>query len=209
MLMRDKGLFKRLLEISYKHQLHHLGSYFSCLDTLDEIFSDMENDDIFILSNGHAAVALYVILEKYHSINAEELLIDLGEHPKRDEERKIYCSTGSLGMGITVAVGRAISNRKRNVYCMISDGECFEGSVWEALQYAEEAQLDNLKIYVNANGYAAYREVNLKNLENKLKAFNSNIQFKKTKVEYFGLSGISAHYDQLTEEQYQLGIDSL
>lgn len=209
MLMRDKYLFKRLLEISYKYQLHHLGSYFSCLDTLDEIFSEMENDDIFILSNGHAAVALYVILEKYHSINAEELLLDLGEHPKRDEERKIYCSTGSLGMGITVAVGRAISDRKRNVYCMISDGECYEGSVWEALQYAEEAELDNLKIYVNANGYAAYREVDLKNLENRLKAFNSNIQFKKTKVEYFGLSGISAHYDQLTEEQYQQGIDSL
>ena len=112
-------------------------------------------------------------------------------------------------MGITVAVGRAISDRKRNVYCMISDGECYEGSVWEALQYAEEAELDNLKIYVNANGYAAYREVDLKNLENRLKAFNSNIQFKKTKVEYFGLSGISAHYDQLTEEQYQQGIDSL
>ena len=209
MLMRDKYLFKRLLEISYKHQLHHLGSVtFSCLDTLDEIFSEMENDDIFILSNGHAPVALYVILEKYHSINAEELLLDLGEHPKRDEERKIYCSTGSLGMGITVAVGRAISDRKRNVYCMISDGECYEGSVWEALQYAEEGT-GQFKIYVNANGYAAYREVDLKNLENRLKAFNSNIQFKKTKVEYFGLSGISAHYDQLTEEQYQQGIDSL
>jgi transketolase len=207
--MRDKNLHKRLLEISYKNKLHHLGSYFSSLDTMDEIFSEMSDNDIFILSNGHAAVALYVTIEKYHSINAEELLSDLGEHPKRDEQRKIYCSTGSLGMGITVAVGRAISNRKRNVYCMISDGECYEGSVWEALQYAEEAELDNLKIYVNANGYAAYREVNLKNLENKLKAFNSNIQFKKTKVEYFGLSGISAHYDQLTEEQYQQGIDSL
>lgn len=207
--MRDKNLHKRLLEISYKNKLHHLGSYFSSLDTMDEIFSEMSDNDIFILSNGHAAVALYVTIEKYHSINAEELLSDLGEHPKRDEQRKIYCSTGSLGMGITVAVGRAISNRKRNVYCMISDGECYEGSVWEALQYAEEAELDNLKIYVNANGYAAYREVDLKNLENKLKAFNSNIQFKKTKVEYFGLSGISAHYDQLTEEQYQQGIDSL
>ena len=85
-------------------------------------------------------------------------------------------------MGITVAVGRAISDRKRNVYCMISDGECYEGSVWEALQYAEEAGLDNLKIYVNANGYAAYREVDLKNLENRLKAFNSNISSKKLRL---------------------------
>ncbi len=207
--MRDKNLFKRLLEISYKHKLHHLGSYFSSLDTLDEIFSDMKKEDIFILSNGHAAVSLYVILEKYHSINAEELLLDLGEHPKRDEERKIYCSTGSLGMGITVAVGRAISNPKRNVYCMISDGECYEGSVWEALHFAEEAKLDNLKIYVNANGYAAYREVDIENLEQRLKSFNSNIHFKRTKVDYFGLSGISAHYDQLTEEQYKQGLDSL
>ena len=63
------------------------------------------------------------------------------------------------------------------MFIVISDGECYEGSVWEALHFAEEAKLDNLKIYVNANGYAAYREVDIENLEQRLKSFNSNIHF--------------------------------
>ena len=88
--MSDKKLFKRLLEISYKHQLHHIGSYFSCLDIVDEIFSKMDEDDIFILSNGHAAMSLYVVIEKYFGFDAEKLLMDLGQHPKRDEERKVF-----------------------------------------------------------------------------------------------------------------------
>lgn len=55
-------------------------------------------------------------------------------------------------MGITVAVGRAIANQNRNVYCMISDGECAEGSVWEALRFSNDYGVSNLHIYVNANG---------------------------------------------------------
>ena len=73
--------------------------------------------------------ALYVVLEKYFGIDAEELLEKHGHHPHRDELNKLHCSTGSLGQGITVAVGRAIANPNRDVYCLISDGECAEGSV--------------------------------------------------------------------------------
>jgi transketolase len=207
--MSDKKLFKRLLEISYKHQLHHIGSYFSCLDIVDEIFSKMNEDDIFILSNGHAAMSLYVVIEKYFGFDAEKLLMDLGQHPKRDEERKVFCSTGSLGMGITAAVGRAYINRNRDVYCLISDGECSEGSVWESLQFAHEQNLDNLKIFVNANGFAAYREVDLDWLERKIKVFHPKVNFKRTTVEYFGLNGISAHYDQISEEEYVKAIELL
>jgi len=61
----DKNLIKRLLDISYENQLHHLGSYFSCIETIDDIYKQMNANDIFILSNGHAAVALYVVLEKH------------------------------------------------------------------------------------------------------------------------------------------------
>ena len=112
-------------------------------------------------------------------------------------------------MGITAAVGRAFVNRNRNVYCLISDGECFEGSVWESLQFANEQNLDNLKIFVNANGFAAYRSINLDRLEEKIKVFNPKVKFVRTTVEYFGLIGIAAHYDQITEEQYLTAIESL
>jgi len=204
-----KNLYRRLLDICYHNKLHHLGSYFSSIQILDNIYKQMSKDDIFILSNGHAVVALYVILEKYHGLDAQELLDKYGEHPKRNELDKIFCSTGSLGMGITVAVGRALANPKRNVYCMISDGECSEGSVWEALRFSNDYGLKNLKIYVNANGWSAYDPVNLILLENRIKAFNYNVKFIRTSVNHFGLQGLDAHYTNFTEEQYQEAIKSL
>ena len=79
----------------------------------------MKDDDIFILSSGHAALALYVCLEKYKNIDAEFLFEKHGGHPHLDEDNGIYCSTGSLGLGITVAVGRALANEKRDVYEVI------------------------------------------------------------------------------------------
>ena len=141
--MSDKNIIKRLLDISYENQLHHLGSYFSCIETIDDIYKQMDDDDIFILSNGHAAVALYVVLEKHFGLNAEMLLKEMGEHPKRNELKKVHCSTGSLGMGITVAVGRALADKNRKVFCMISDGECSEGAVWESLRFINELLMFN------------------------------------------------------------------
>ena len=205
----DKQLIRRLLEISYKNKLHHLGSYFSSIETIDEIYSNMKENDIFILSNGHAAVALYVVLEKHFGFNAQHLLDEMGEHPKRNEQKKVHCSTGSLGMGITVAVGRAIADENKDVYCMISDGECSEGSVWESLKYINENNLKNIHIYVNANGWAAYDSVDLVYLEKRLKSFLPNVKFIKTTVEMYGLTGLSAHYVNFTEEQYLKALDSL
>ena len=82
-------LKKRIAEIAFKHRLGHLGSYLSSVDIVDEMFSKMEKDDIFILSAGHCALALYVCLEKYHGINAEDMFLKHGGHPHRDEENKI------------------------------------------------------------------------------------------------------------------------
>ena len=207
LLMKD--LYKRLLNICYERQLHHLGSYFSALQIIDQIYSEMDKDDIFILSNGHAVVALYVILEKYYGLDAVELHEKYGDHPKRNELDKLHCSTGSLGMGITVAVGRALANPDRNVYCLLSDGECAEGSVWEALRFAYENKVTNLKLYVNANGWSAYDTVDLDYLENRIKAFHPNVNYVRTTVEHFGLKGLHAHYTNFNEEQYKEALASL
>ena len=183
-------LYRRLLDICYENKLHHLGSYFSCLHIIDDIYKNKKEDDIFILSNGHAVVALYVILEKYYGLNAQELLDKYGEHPKRNELDRIHCSTGSLGMGICVAVGRAVGNPNRHVHVMISDGESNEGSVWEALRYINDP-------------------VDLTTLENRVRAFCPSAKFHKTTVEHFGLQGLHAHYTNFTEEQYKEAIASL
>ena len=207
LLMKD--LYKRLLDICYERQLHHLGSYFSALQIIDQIYSEMDKDDIFILSNGHAVVALYVILEKYYGLDAVELHEKYGDHPKRNELDKLHCSTGSLGMGVTVAVGRALANPDRNVYCLLSDGECAEGSVWEALRFAYENKVTNLKLYVNANGWSAYDTVDLDYLENRIKAFHPDVNYVRTTVEHFGLKGLHAHYTNFNEEQYKEALASL
>ena len=66
-------LKKRILEIAYKNKLSHLGSYLSSVDIIDKIYAKKNPNDIFILSSGHAALALYVVLEKYENRDAEEL----------------------------------------------------------------------------------------------------------------------------------------
>ena len=197
-------LKKRIVEIAYKNKLGHLGSYLSSVDIIDEIFSKMEKDDIFILSSGHAALALYVCLEKYHKIDAEMLFKKHGGHPHRDEENKIYCSTGSLGLGITVALGRAIANPKRKVWVLISDGEAAEGSVWESLKTIYEHSINNIEVYVNINGLCAYKEVDVDYLTKRLKSFLPSINLKYTTVEQYPfLKGLNAHYHVMNEENYK------
>ena len=198
------NLKKRILELAYKHKLSHLGSYLSAVDIIDEIYHSKNEEDIFILSSGHAALALYVVLEKYEDKNAEELFIKHGGHPHRDEANSIYCSTGSLGLGITVAVGRALANKNRKVHVLISDGESAEGSVWEALRFIQENNLTNIEVYVNVNGYAAYDKVDTKYLVDRLEVFLPLINIRYTTVnQYPFLRGLNAHYHVMSEEDYK------
>ena len=199
------SLKKRILEIAYKHKLGHLGSYLSAVGIIEEIYQTKKTEDIFILSSGHAALALYVVLEKYEGKNAEELFLKHGGHPHLDEANGIYCSTGSLGLGITVAVGRALANKNRKVHVLISDGESAEGSVWEALRFIQESNLTNIEVYVNVNGYAAYDKVDVKYLVDRLKVFLPTINIRYTSVnQYPFLRGLNAHYHVMSEEDYKL-----
>ena len=204
------NLKKRIVEIAYKHKLGHLGSYFSALEIIDSIYQKMNKDDIFILSSGHAALALYVCLEKYRGQDAEALFIKHGGHPHWDEEAGIFCSTGSLGLGITIALGRAVANPNRKVYVLISDGEAAEGSVWEALKTIVEQNITNIEVHANVNGYAAYREVDVNYLESRLKTFLPDIQIHHTTVEHFPfLKELNAHYHIMKENDYQTALELL
>lgn len=203
-------LKKRILDIANKNKLGHLGSYFSTLPIIDSIFSKMDKDDIFILSSGHAALALYVCLEKYKGLDAEQLFLEQGGHPHWDESKHIYCSTGSLGLGITIAIGRAIANKKRNVHVLISDGECEEGSVWESLKTIYEENISNLIVHVNINGYAAYKKIDKQYLSERLKIFLPRINIYYTNVEEFSfLKGLNAHYHIMKEGDYEKAISEL
>lgn len=204
------NLKKIILDVAYKHKLSHLGSYFSSVDIIDDIYSKMNNNDIFILSSGHASLAMYACIQKYYGIDAEMLFLKHGGHPHRDEENKIYCSTGSLGLGITIAIGRAIASPDKIVHVLISDGECAEGSVWEALKTIKEHNITNIEVYVNINGYSAYMEVDKEYLKERLLAFLPNINIRYSNVEQFPfLKGLNAHYHIMKEEDYKLALECL
>ncbi len=186
-------LHERIIEISKKHHLAHLGSSLTSVDIIDEIYQLKKEDEPFILSCGHCGLALYVILEAYYGFDAEELYLKHGTHPHRDLEDKIYFSTGSLGMGIGASAGMALADRSKNVYCLISDGEAFEGICWESANVIERYKITNLKLYLNFNGWSAYTRVETWMLRRIMQIF-PNIQYRITKVSDYGLTGLSSHY---------------
>ncbi len=227
----NKDLKRRIIEISYKHKLSHLGSSLTAVDIIDEIFQQKKPDEKFVLSSGHAGLALYCVLEKYESQNfdgniipldAEEIFKHHGVHPDRCKLCKLDCSTGSLGQGLPIAVGMALADRSKNVYCLISDGECSEGSIWEALRIAKEQLLYNLNIYVNLNGYGAYKKINELDLISQLSPYQIipaerlelpdkrliDIVYTNTKQLPF-LVGQDAHYYTMKEKDYKLAMEVL
>jgi transketolase N-terminal domain/subunit len=192
----------RLLDQSYSFNSHHLGSAFSSLPLIFEIYARMNKVDKFILSSGHAAAAQYVVLEKQIGIDSSILFEKMGEHPHRNTELGVDCSSGSLGMGLSVAVGMALASEHKNVFCLVSDGECAEGVFWESIRFIKQRKIKNLFVYVNINGWSGYDKIDSKELSKEIKSVNSLIQVKFTNNYPFEEFGLSAHYMNLTKEVY-------
>lgn len=231
----QKILRQRILELSHESHFSHLGSCLTAIDLIDAVYTVKKKDDKFILSNGHAGIAWYTVLEKYGYFKHKNLIKKLYIHPDRNLRHGIHVSTGSLGQGLPIALGMALADRKNTIYCMMSDGECAEGSVWEALRVVKEQKISNLKIIINANGWSAYDQVNLPYLVKRLRAFGYSIQkvnghdnkhilraltktnfkdtplfFAYTSVEQFPfLQGQDAHYYVMKQQDYDLAIQSL
>lgn len=125
----------------------------------DNLRSDLR--DRFILSKGHCALAQYAALKQAGIITDEDLMkfkqqgSGLYTHSTRNRDMGIEFSTGSLGQGIALAVGAALALKKKNnpcrVFTLLGDGECNEGTVWEALASASHLGLDNLTVIVDCN----------------------------------------------------------
>jgi transketolase len=176
----------------------------SAAPILEEIFADKQDDEVFILSNGHAGLALYCMLEQKYGINPIALLHKHGIHPSRDLPNHLHCSTGSLGSGLPIAVGHALANRNKNVYCMISDGECAEGSIWESLRFIHEARLTNLHVYANINGMGAYDMIDIDYLVKRLRAFLPLINIRISNPHKWTFAqDLLTHYYVLHDQDYQ------
>ena len=165
----------RLVELSHQARAPHLGSALSCVDILTaaywgclKIDPEAPDDplrDRFIISKGHAAPALYITLA-FRSFFPENLLDtytqdggSLAEHPSPGCVPGLEAATGSLGHGLSIGLGMAlagrIQERSYRVYCLISDGECNEGSVWEAAMLAPAHRLENVVVIIDYNRWQA------------------------------------------------------
>lgn len=192
----SKKIRLKVCELSHQAKAAHLGSSLSCVDILSVIFfSNLFKFDIkkntldkFILSKGHAAAALYSCLALKNFISKTDL-IKYGknnsvyeEHPNK-KINGVICSTGSLGHGLSfscgVTLGEKITNRNNKNLVLLSDGECNEGSVWEAAGFASSKKLNNLIALIDFNNWQATgrsREIFGGEIKKKWKAFGWNTQ---------------------------------
>ncbi|MDO8834664.1 MAG: transketolase [Vicinamibacterales bacterium] len=165
----------RLVEMSHRSRLPHLGSALSCVEILVALYFEAARldpgvptdpgRDRIILSKGHAASALYATLAArgYLSLEALETFGQLGsalpEHPSPGCVPGVDFATGSLGHGLSVGVGLALGSRVSGppfrTYVVMSDGECNEGSVWEAALMAAQHRLGSLVAIVDYNKWQA------------------------------------------------------
>lgn len=189
---------KDIIVETYNAGSGHPGGSLSIADVLavlyfDEMNVNPENPkdpdrDRFVLSKGHAAPALYAVLAEKGFIPKEDLKtlrkIDsyLQGHPDMKHTPGVDMSTGSLGQGVSAAVGMAlagkIDNKDYRVYTILGDGETEEGQVWEAAMFAGNNKLDNLIVFVDSNGLqidGPVEEVNSpRPLDKKFEAFKFN-----------------------------------
>ena len=202
-----------MLHLYKKAQAGHIGSSLSCLDILVYLyFSRMRKCDKFVLSKGHAAAALYTILEKAGKITKEELNSYytngtlLAAHPPCcGKLNGIIFGTGSLGHGLSLATGLALSTRftkkDSNIYCVISEGDCNEGSTWEAALFAAHHKLQNLTVIIDNNGIQAFGRsedvINLESLRKKWEAFNFEVVVAKNGNSFKSISKAFKQLDSL------------
>jgi transketolase len=163
---------RTILEQSKRAHVGHIGSALSIADMVAALFrvarvqdpSDPDRDRL-VLSKGHAALALYAALAEVGVLSEDDLdtfcgdASLLGVHPEHDLTGVDF-STGSLGQGLSMAVGAALAGSlqqsTRRVFALVSDAECNEGVVWEAAMFAAHHRLRNLTVLVDHNHQQAF-----------------------------------------------------
>ena len=194
--VHNAKLRQRIIKTVYEGKDGHIPSALSIVDIINVLYGSFlkvspettksPDRDYFILSKGHGCVAFYSVLLKYGFLKEEDLEkrfcragAILGEHPDCLKVPGAEASTGSLGHGFPFAVGIAtglkIQKKMNRVVALLGDGECQEGTIWEAANIACNHQLKNLIAVVDWNGSAAQLQP-IDDLPAKWKAFGWNVQ---------------------------------
>jgi transketolase len=186
---------KEIVKMAHYSCASHVGAALSVVDLLYVLYFKIVdinisninnlNRDKVILSKGHASTALYAVLAGKGLINKEHLkyyYLDGGilpGHLDRYSLPGIDCSSGSLGHGLSIGIGMALANPSKNVYVILGDGECNEGSVWEGFMFAGHTKIKNLTVIIDKNelqGFGSTKDVlNMSNISQILLGFGLNV----------------------------------
>lgn len=169
-----RAIRKDILDMTFHAGINggHIGGALSSADILAVLYGEVlrvspddptdPSRDRFLLSKGHAALALYAVLAECGFISRDEMMSfeepgsAFSTHAVMNPGKGIEISSGSLGWGLSVGVGSALAAKRRGdgyrVFVLLGDGECNEGSVWEAAMSAVRFGLDNLTVIVDVNG---------------------------------------------------------
>ena len=187
-------LRKNLLNLYNNANCGHIACSLSCIDILYVLFDNKLDSERVILSKGHAAGALYVILNYFGEISDDELSTfykngtKLSAHPSANSFKNIPFALGSLGHGLPIACGMALAkkNDQRNefVYVVMSDGETNEGTTWEAAHFAVANELSNLIVCIDRNRLQGFGE-----LTNILGDTSDRIKWESIGFEVFEIDG--------------------
>lgn len=180
---------RRVLGMAFKSQSSHVGAALSIVEILVSLYFEIlrtdparpleRNRDRLVLSKAHGSAALYAVLAErgfFPASRLEEYYADGGSlpgHLDRSSAPGVEFSAGSLGHGLPAALGMAIPRRGR-VFAVVGDGECNEGSVWEAAMLASHLKLDNLTVIIDYNKIQSFGrtdEVIESNLQERWRAF--------------------------------------
>lgn len=155
-----------VLNLIHRAQTSHIASNFSCIDIATVLYENFKEEDRVVWSKGWAAASIYYFNAKYNR-GPQEALLEFPNYPylglAETTVPGVLCNGGSVGHGLGIAVGIALakkrSGEKGTVYCIMSDGELNEGSVWEAVMLASHHKLDNLVAIIDKNGWQAMGKI--------------------------------------------------
>ncbi len=196
---KSKELRLSILDTTYKCGKGHIGGAYSCIDIIVSLYyggilkympskPSWDERDRFILSKGHSGIALYAVLSdlEYFSKNDLDNFNNggiLGEHPDKNIPG-VEMNTGSLGHGLGVGSGYALAakldEKEYRTFVLLGDGECNEGSIWEATMFAAHHKLNNLIAIIDRNKLCIHGDTedinSLEPLEKKFDAFGWNVE---------------------------------
>jgi transketolase len=169
-----KKLRRTIIEMAYRGQSVHVGCAFSLVEVYAVLYRSILNlgdrtprahdRDLLVLSKGHGVMAQYACMHELGWLTDHEIQNYFGEGTELKGLSEcnipgLEVSSGSLGHGLSVAVGMALAAKKKNdnrrIFCIVGDGEMNEGSIWEGIIFASHFQLDNFFVIVDENRFQA------------------------------------------------------